>query len=93
MPSFLLKLDVIPGRQNVLTLTPTVEGSYRGKCAELCGVDHSRMLFEVQVVSQEEFDAHIEELRDAGQTGQLETGRIDTSGSGKAGRTEIGGGS
>jgi cytochrome c oxidase subunit 2 len=93
VPSFVQKLDVIPGRQNVLTLTPTVEGSYRGKCAELCGVDHARMLFDVQVVSQEEFEDHMEDLRQAGQTGQLETGRVDTSGSGKAGRTEIGGGS
>jgi cytochrome c oxidase subunit 2 len=29
------------------------------------------MLFNVKVVSRDEYDAHIEELRDAGQDGQL----------------------
>jgi cytochrome c oxidase subunit 2 len=72
---FLYKLDVVPGRTNVFEVTPTVTGLYAGKCAELCGVDHSRMLFNVNVVTQAEFDAHVAELRAKGQTGQLETGR------------------
>ncbi|WP_448629260.1 hypothetical protein [Cellulomonas soli] len=29
------------------------------------------MLFNVKVVSQEEYDAHMQDLRDAGQTGEL----------------------
>ena len=68
VPSFLTRMDVIPGRVNQLQVTPTVEGTYAGKCYELCGVYHSRMLFNVEVVSQEEYDAYLEELDAAGQT-------------------------
>lgn len=66
VPSFLVKMDVIPGRVNKLQVTPTVEGDYKGKCYELCGVSHSRMLFNVEVVSQEEYDAYLADLAAAG---------------------------
>ena len=75
VPNFLFKLDVVPGRTNVFEATPNQIGTYAGKCAELCGVDHSRMLFQVKVVSQQDFDAHMEDLRKRGQSGQLQTGR------------------
>lgn len=75
VPVFLTKLDVVPGRTNVLELTPNRLGTFAGKCAELCGVNHSRMLFNVKVVTQAEFDAHVAQLRLRGQSGQLETGR------------------
>jgi cytochrome c oxidase subunit 2 len=68
---FLYKKDMIPGQTNHWYVTPEKEGTYRGKCAELCGEYHSLMLFTVKVVSQEEYDAYIQSLRDAGQTGQL----------------------
>jgi cytochrome c oxidase subunit 2 len=42
-----------------------------GKCAELCGEYHSAMLFNVKIVSQSEYDAHIQKLRDQGYEGQL----------------------
>ena len=71
VPAFLYKQDMIPGRTNTFQVVPQVEGEYRGKCAELCGEEHSSMLFNVKVVSREEFDAHIADLRDAGQDGQL----------------------
>ncbi|MBK6764419.1 MAG: cytochrome c oxidase subunit II [Micrococcales bacterium] len=75
VPAFLFKMDVIPGRTNTFEVTPNKEGTFAGKCAELCGVDHSRMLFSVKVVSQAEFDAHMQELRAKGQFGQLTSGR------------------
>jgi cytochrome c oxidase subunit II len=68
VPAFLVKMDVIPGRVNKLQVTPTVEGTYAGKCYELCGVSHSRMLFNVEVVSQAEYDAYLAELAEAGNT-------------------------
>ncbi|MFY8205058.1 MAG: hypothetical protein ACOVJ9_04250, partial [Actinomycetes bacterium] len=61
-------------------LTPNKTGEFVGKCAELCGVDHSRMLFNVKVVSRAEFDQHIADLKAAGQVGALTSGRVDTSG-------------
>ncbi|MHA7156119.1 aa3-type cytochrome oxidase subunit II [Arthrobacter sp. TMN-50] len=69
VPAFLQKRDMVPGRTNYITLTPTREGTFDGKCAELCGEYHSEMLFNVAVVSQEEFDAHMATLED-GQLGE-----------------------
>ncbi|MBO0610842.1 cytochrome c oxidase subunit II [Myceligenerans salitolerans] len=71
IPAFLYKEDLIPHHTNYYQVTPEREGTYAGKCAELCGEFHSGMLFNVKVVSQEEFDAHMEELRAAGQVGEL----------------------
>jgi cytochrome c oxidase subunit 2 len=71
VPAFLFKMDVIPGRTNVFQVVPEREGLYQGKCAELCGEFHSDMLFNVAVVSQQEYEAHIAELREAGQVGEL----------------------
>jgi cytochrome c oxidase subunit 2 len=43
------KEDLIPGRRNVLTLTPRRTGTYRGQCAEFCGLQHAHMALDVQV--------------------------------------------
>jgi cytochrome c oxidase subunit 2 len=80
VPQFLFKMDVVPGRQNQFELTPNKVGVFAGKCAELCGTDHSRMLFSVHVVERAEYDAHIAALKANGQDGRLETGRIVTDG-------------
>jgi cytochrome c oxidase subunit 2 len=71
VPAFLYKLDAIPGVTNQFQVTPQEIGEYTGKCAELCGESHAAMLFNVKVVSREDYEAHIEDLRDLGQTGQL----------------------
>ena len=68
---FLYKKDVFPGRTNKMYFTPQKEGTYQGKCAELCGEFHSMMLFQVKVVSQAEYDTHMAELAAKGQTGSL----------------------
>jgi cytochrome c oxidase subunit 2 len=74
VPAFLFKMDVIPGKTNVFELTPDKVGTYAGKCAELCGVDHARMLFNVRVVERAEYDAYIADLKAKGQSGVLDTG-------------------
>ena len=71
VPAFLQKRDMIPGKTNYIRFTPTKEGTYDGKCAELCGEYHSEMLFRVKVVSESEFAAHLEQLRQDGNTGLL----------------------
>ncbi len=70
VPSFLFKRDVIPGHKNSFDVTPTELGVYDGKCAELCGEFHALMLFKVHVVSEEEYEAHVRELADKGQSGE-----------------------
>ena len=68
---FLYKKDMFPGKTNHMYFIPQEEGTYMGKCAELCGEYHSLMLFKVIVVSQAEYDDYIESLRAAGNEGQL----------------------
>ena len=80
VPAFLTKLDVFPDRLNEFEVTPNKVGTYVGRCAELCGVDHARMLFQVKVVSQAEYDQHIADLRAQGQVGAIETDRITREG-------------
>jgi cytochrome c oxidase subunit 2 len=84
---FLFKMDVIPGHTNVFEVTPTKEGTFRGKCAELCGVDHSRMLFNVKVVSPAKYQQHLKDLAKKGQTGYLPAG-IATTGNAKNAETK-----
>jgi cytochrome c oxidase subunit 2 len=73
---FLYKKDMFPGKTNRIYFVPTKVGTYAGKCAELCGEFHSMMLFNVKVVSQAEYDAHIAELSAAGSVGQLDTAYV-----------------
>ena len=58
------KRDAIPGQVNELNYLPTRTGVFDGKCGELCGLQHSAMVFEAEVLSQEEFDSWLEEAAD-----------------------------
>lgn len=80
VPDFLFKMDVIPGKTNAFELTPDKIGTYVGRCAELCGVEHSQMLFSVKVVERAEFDAYVEQLETQGQSGLLDAGRSTDEG-------------
>ena len=62
VPDFYFKLDVIPGHSNSFDLTPTREGRFLGKCAELCGTYHAAMVFYVNVVPEDEFLAHVKKV-------------------------------
>jgi cytochrome c oxidase subunit 2 len=75
---FLMKQDVIPGHTNTFEVTPNKQGTFMGKCAELCGADHARMLFNVKVVSPEEYQQHLQDLADRGQTGYIPAGIAQT---------------
>lgn len=69
VPAFLFKLDVVPGQDNRFSFTPTREGSFVGRCAELCGTYHSRMLFDVKVVSEAEYATYLRSLQQRGNIG------------------------
>jgi cytochrome c oxidase subunit 2 len=79
VPAFTYKMDVVPGRDNEFTMTPTREGTYAGKCAELCGTYHSRMLFDVKVVSAEEYAQQLSELEEQGNVGEALGGSESTT--------------
>jgi cytochrome c oxidase subunit II len=52
---FEFKRDVVPGHPNHFEVTPIKTGSFIGRCTELCGVYHSRMLFRVKIVTPAQF--------------------------------------
>jgi cytochrome c oxidase subunit 2 len=68
---FLYKKDLIAGKTNYEYFTPLKEGTYAGKCAELCGEYHSLMLFNVKVVSPSAYQAYLDKLRAEGNVGDL----------------------
>jgi cytochrome c oxidase subunit II len=61
------KLDAIPGKRNHTTFRATKLGTFRGQCAEFCGIQHAAMLAEVEVLPAAEFDRWVEERRRGGQ--------------------------
>jgi cytochrome c oxidase subunit II len=64
------KVDAIPGVETELRFRPTKAGSFEGKCAELCGIQHGAMLFTAHVLPQQEFDSWL-----AGATSRPELGQ------------------
>jgi cytochrome c oxidase subunit 2 len=56
IPNLAGKQDLIPGRVNDIQLLPQKVGTYRGQCAEFCGVQHAHMALDVTVESRADFD-------------------------------------
>ena len=56
VPQLAGKTDVIPKRQNIMWIEPTEPGTYVGKCAEYCGLQHARMLIRVIVHPPGDFE-------------------------------------
>lgn len=63
VPSFGIKIDAIPGRLNETWFKATRVGMYYGQCSELCGKDHAYMPIAVRVVSEQEFNAWLEQAK------------------------------
>lgn len=57
VPDLTGKMDAIPGQNNKLRFVPEHVGSYEGKCAELCGVQHAVMLTTVRVLERPDYDS------------------------------------
>jgi cytochrome c oxidase subunit II len=88
IPSFYQKLDVVPGRNNSFDLTPTKTGVFPGKCAELCGTYHSAMLFNVHIVTEDEYNAYLKTLIAKGQTGEATGAKLAPEGAAVEGEGE-----
>jgi cytochrome c oxidase subunit 2 len=68
VPRFLFKRDVVPGLVNRFdfTLDQAEAGqTFRGQCAELCGIGHRTMTFDVHAMSQADYDAWHQKQLDA----------------------------
>lgn len=67
VPEFRVKQDLVPGRITELHITPTREGNYKVRCAELCGTSHAFMEKPVVISSEADFNSWM--------AGQVETAR------------------
>jgi cytochrome c oxidase subunit 2 len=78
VPEFAVKKDAVPGFVNEAWFTADTVGTYRGQCAELCGMDHGFMPIVVEVRSRDDF---AEWLAEMGSTAPAFAGRdsSDTS--------------
>jgi cytochrome c oxidase subunit 2 len=64
VPEFRLKQDVLPGGEDFvreLRITPNQNGTFKVRCAEICGRGHWSMQAQVQVVDGSEFDTWLAE--------------------------------
>lgn len=55
IPAFLFKRDAVPGLRNSFDFTPSRPGTFRGVCAEFCGLEHANMTFAVRVLPEAEY--------------------------------------
>lgn len=55
VPNLAGKIDMIPGRVNRITLQADVPGTYRGQCAEFCGLQHTQMALHVVAMPAQEW--------------------------------------
>lgn len=69
------KIDAIPGRTNYTWFQADEPGTYRGQCAELCGLQHAHMLASVEVMPQADFSAWLAQRRTDQATGSVELGK------------------
>jgi cytochrome c oxidase subunit 2 len=69
------KIDAIPGIVNSTWFEARQAGVFRGQCAELCGLEHARMLAEVVAMPVGEFDAWLADEASAQAAGTSDLGR------------------
>ncbi len=55
VPSLHGKIDVMPGHTTSITLKAEEAGTFRGQCAQFCGVQHANMAFLVIAQESDEF--------------------------------------
>ncbi|MEG3083001.1 cytochrome c oxidase subunit II [Sphingomonas sp. PB2P12] len=63
VPGLAGKMDMIPGRTNRLVVRATKAGTYRGVCAEFCGLGHALMAFDVIAMEPAAFERWLAEQR------------------------------
>lgn len=61
VPSLQGKTDLVPGHENRSWIRAETAGTYRGQCAEFCGLQHAMMGFTVVAQSPDAFDAWLQD--------------------------------
>jgi cytochrome c oxidase subunit II len=62
VPALGPKIDAIPGQTNSTWFKATRTGTFKGQCAEFCGLGHATMLITVKVVTAAEWSAYTAKL-------------------------------
>ena len=78
VPEFRVKQDILPGGDDFvkeLRITPTERGTYKVRCAELCGQSHYDMRADVVVVSNDQYESWLLENSGACET-DIECGQV-----------------
>jgi cytochrome c oxidase subunit 2 len=65
VPDLLFMKNAVPGHPNVFTIRPTKLGTYRGQCAQYCGLWHSKMTLILKVVPQADFSRWVTQQKTA----------------------------
>ena len=63
LPSFGVKRDAIPGRINETWFKAEKTGTFYGQCSELCGIKHAFMPITVNVVTEDEYAAWLNDAK------------------------------
>lgn len=63
VPALAGKMDLIPGHINHLTLQADRPGTWRGPCAEFCGIAHARMVLNVVALPPPQYEAWLRQQR------------------------------
>jgi cytochrome c oxidase subunit 2 len=66
VPELLVKQDLIPDVENALEVDVVREGTWTGRCAEFCGIEHYDMLFTFSAVAPAAYETWLDERREAG---------------------------
>lgn len=53
------KMDMLPGRTNVIRIQAGHTGVFHGQCSEFCGLQHTHMKLHVEAMEQADFDGWI----------------------------------
>lgn len=76
LPDLAGKRDLIPGHPNSLWLQADEPGTYRGSCAEFCGVQHGKMNFTVIAEPRAAFETWLEHARAEANAAVSEEARV-----------------
>lgn len=75
VPALAVKQDAIPGFIRDTWFRAERTGTYRGQCAELCGKEHGFMPIVVEVVTEEEYRAWVDEQKNGAGAPSFEAGK------------------
>ncbi|HUK93752.1 MAG TPA: cytochrome c oxidase subunit II [Gaiellaceae bacterium] len=63
-PSLAGKMDAIPGRVNRLSFRALKLGTFPARCAEFCGLQHTQMLAQVEVLPPDQYEEFVRQRLD-----------------------------